>query len=102
MIQRRLGCIFISNSLQESIVRTEVLVNFLNDHSLLSIQIKNSKELRRGSHCGNLTVLYCKIKILFINRKIKEFQTQELDNVDQQRKWDFLKCNPDNIYQIYQ
>ena len=49
IIQRRLDYIFISNSLQESVKKTEILKALLSDHSPIFCSFVNNDTFARGS-----------------------------------------------------
>ena len=49
-IQRRLDFFFISNSLQESIKKTDILPSFCSDHSPIFISFQKNQDITLGKH----------------------------------------------------
>ena len=49
-IQRRLSSVFISNSVQESIRKIDILASFCSDHSPIFMCYKKSQDISQGKH----------------------------------------------------
>ena len=92
-IQRRLDYIFISNSLQESVLKTEVLPSVLSDHSPVQISFGNSDCLPKGPGIWKMNN-----SLLgdadFVN-ELKQFIDNTTNTLkylsDNQLKWELLK-----------
>ena len=92
-MQRGLGYIFISNTLQESILNTEVLPAFLSDHSPVFISCNEMKNIPIGpgfwkfnSSLLNNEILKTNLRA-FITKNIKS----KLNFNDTQLNWELLK-----------
>ena len=92
-IQRRLDYVFISNNLQESIVKAEVLESFLSDHSLVAIKIRLCKELKRGLRKFYKFLLKDEnfVKKIYEIYMLKSLKLKAENALDEQIKWNFLK-----------
>ena len=95
IIQRRLDYIFISNSLQESVKKTEILKALLSDHSPISCSFVNNDTFARGSGVWKFnnslllnTVFFKKLKT---HIQIVKSNFQENSSFSDHSKQEFLK-----------
>ena len=90
---KRLDYVFISNNLQESIVKAEVLESFLSDHSSVAIKIRLCKELKRGLRKFYKFLLKDEnfVKKIYEIYMLKSLKLKAENALDEQIKWNFLK-----------
>ena len=86
---------FISNEIQEYVLKTEVLPSFATDHSPVLISISSSNEIKKGSGLWkfNNSLIYDQNYISQTKDLILEIKTNSnsYSNFDDQVKWEFLK-----------
>ena len=92
-IERRLDYIFISNSLQEFVNYTDILLAVSTDHSpvLISLSIDNSDNNERGFWKYNSPLVYDEFYVENMKKLFTKINTSNKFNEDAQMKWEFLK-----------
>ena len=101
IIQRRLDYIFVSNSLQESAKKAEILNALSSDHFPVFCSFVNNDTFARGSGVwkfNNPLLLNTEfVKKLKIHIKIVKSNLQEKPSFSDYSKWEFLRCEIRNF-----
>ena len=94
-IQRRLDYFFISNLLQDSVKKTDILASFSTDHSPIMFSLRQSKEESRGKGLWkfNSSLItnnnYVDQMKNHINATLKCLDEENI--IDEQLRWEYLK-----------
>ena len=102
--QRQLDHFFISDTLQDTVERIEIIPSVQSDHSTLCLKFSPINERNRGHFHWkfNNSLVYDKNFVSMMRTEIPKFRDESLGIKDAMGRWEFLKYNATTINEIFQ
>ena len=104
-LHRRLDYFFVSNSLQDSLDKTDILAAFSSDHSPILLSFQKCKDFQRGRGLWkfNSSLSHNKEYTEKMKKRILDTLkiTEQENQFNDQMKWEYLKFENKKIYSSF-